>query len=156
TTRRCDRRRRPRRRRCRRPVEGVRGLCPGRDPAGRERCSGPVVSGAVAASITITDNRTGETVEVPSGYGGVEAAARSLPLPGMRFYDPALMTTAVASSSITEVDGENGILRYRGYPIEQLAEHSSFLEVAYLLIHGELPTKEQYDPWVRDITYHTY
>jgi citrate synthase len=66
------------------------------------------------------------------------------------------MTTAVCESSITEVDGDNGILRYRGYPIEQLAEQSNYLEVAYLLIHGELPSPAQYDVWAHDITYHTY
>jgi citrate synthase len=66
------------------------------------------------------------------------------------------MTTASTSSAVTDLDGENGILRYRGYPIEQLAEHSTYLEVAYLLIHGELPTAEQYDPWVHEITYHTF
>jgi citrate synthase len=66
------------------------------------------------------------------------------------------MTTAATRSAITEIDGDAGILRYRGYPIEQLAEHSTYLEVAYLLIHGELPTAEQYEPWVHDITYHTF
>src|SRR4051812_21938640 len=66
------------------------------------------------------------------------------------------MTTAVCSSAITELDGTNGILRYRGYPIEQLAEHSTYLEVAYLLIHGELPTAEKQATWVHDITYHTF
>jgi citrate synthase len=66
------------------------------------------------------------------------------------------MTTASTSSSITDLDGENGILRYRGYPIEQLAEQSSYLEVAYLLIHGELPTTEQFEAWRHDITYHTF
>ena len=110
----------------------------------------------MADSITITDNRTGETVEVPIVNGGVDAAAWRKLLPGVWFFDPALMTTAAASSAITELDGEQGILRYRGYPIEQLAEHSSYLEVAYLLIHGELPTKEQFEPWVHDITYHTF
>jgi citrate synthase len=66
------------------------------------------------------------------------------------------MTTASTSSAITELDGENGILRYRGYPIEQLAESSTYLEVAYLLIHGELPTSDQFDVWVHDVTYHTF
>ncbi len=66
------------------------------------------------------------------------------------------MTTAATSSAITDLDGENGILRYRGYPIEQLAEQSTYLEVAYLLIHGELPTAEQFEPWRHDITYHTF
>jgi citrate synthase len=110
----------------------------------------------VAESITITDNRTGESVEVPIVNGGVDASAWRKLLPGTWFYDPALMTTASTSSAITDLDGENGILRYRGYPIEQLAESSTYLEVAYLLIHGELPTQEQHEAWVHDITYHTF
>ncbi|MGQ0431212.1 MAG: citrate synthase [Microthrixaceae bacterium] len=110
----------------------------------------------MAESITITDNRTGESVEVPIINGGVDASAWRKLLPGTWFYDPALMTTASTSSAITDLDGENGILRYRGYPIEQLAEKSTYLEVAYLLIHGELPTKAQQDVWVKDITYHTF
>ncbi len=110
----------------------------------------------MADSITITDNRTGESIEVPLVDGGVASAEWRKLLPGVWFYDEALMTTAVASSSITDLDGENGILRYRGYPIEQLAEHSTYLEVAYLLIHGELPTAEQFAPWKHDITYHTF
>ncbi len=107
-------------------------------------------------SITITDNRTGESVEVPIAEGGVDAAAWRKLLPNVWFYDEAFMTTAATRSAITEIDGDAGILRYRGYPIEQLAEHSTYLEVAYLLIHGELPTAEQYEPWVHDITYHTF
>ena len=110
----------------------------------------------MAESVTITDNRTGESVEVPILNGGVDAREWSKLLPGVWFYDPAFSTTAAATSSITELDGENGILRYRGYPIEQLAEKSTYLEVAYLLIHGELPTTEQYDVWKHDITYHTF
>ncbi len=110
----------------------------------------------MAESITITDNRTGTSVEVPIENGGIDATAWRKLLPGTWFYDPALMTTASTSSAITELDGENGILRYRGYPIEQLAEQSTYLEVAYLLIHGELPTPAQFEPWVHDITYHTF
>ena len=110
----------------------------------------------VAESITITDNRTGESIEVPILDGGVDAAAWRKLLPGTWFYDPALMTTAATSSAITELDGENGILRYRGYPIEQLAEQSTYLEVAYLLVHGELPTTDQFEVWRHDITYHTF
>jgi citrate synthase len=110
----------------------------------------------VPESITITDNRTGESVEVPIEDGGVDASAWRKLLPNVWFYDEAFMTTAATRSAITEIDGDAGILRYRGYPIEQLAEHSTYLEVAYLLIFGELPTKEQYDRWVHDITYHTY
>ena len=107
-------------------------------------------------SITITDNRTGNTVEIPIRDGGIDAAEWRKLLPGVWFYDPALMTTAVCESTVTYLDGEAGILRYRGYPIDQLAEQSSYLEVAYLLIHGELPTAEQYDQWSHDITYHTF
>jgi len=106
--------------------------------------------------VTITDNRTGESVEVPISNGGVDATQWSKLLPGIWFYDPSFGVTAAASSSITELDGENGILRYRGYPIEQLAEKSTYLEVAYLLINGELPTAEQFEVWKHDITYHTF
>ena len=107
-------------------------------------------------SITITDNRTGESVEIPIAEGGVDASAWRKLLPNVWFYDEAFTTTACTRSAITEIDGDAGILRYRGYPIEQLAESSTYLEVAYLLIYGELPSKEQYDSWVHDITYHTF
>ncbi|HET7523162.1 MAG TPA: citrate/2-methylcitrate synthase, partial [Acidimicrobiales bacterium] len=110
----------------------------------------------MAESITVTDNRTGEVVEIPLVDGGVSADEFRKLLPGVWFYDPAFMTTALTSSSITYLDGEAGILRYRGYPIEQLADQSTYLEVAYLLIHGELPTTEQLDNWTTDIRYHTY
>jgi citrate synthase len=110
----------------------------------------------VADSITITDNRTGESFELPIVNGGVDATDWRKALPNVWFYDPAFMTTAACSSAITELDGDAGILRYRGYPIEQLAEHSTYLEVAYLLVHGELPTAEDYDEWVHEITYHTF
>ena len=110
----------------------------------------------MAESITVTDNRTGEVVEIPLVDGGVSADEFRKLLPGVWFYDPAFMTTALTSSSITYLDGEAGILRYRGYPIEQLAAGSTYLEVAYLLIHGELPTTEQLDQWTTDIRYHTY
>jgi citrate synthase len=110
----------------------------------------------VADSITITDNRTGEQVEIPILDGGVDSKAWSKLLPGVWFHDPAFGTTSGAASAITELDGENGILRYRGYPIEQLAESSSYLEVAYLLIHGDLPTPEQFENWRYEITHHTF
>jgi citrate synthase len=110
----------------------------------------------VPESITITDNRTGESVEIPISEGGVDAGAWRKLLPNVWFYDEAFMTTACTRSAITDIDGDAGILRYRGYPIEQLAESSTYLEVAYLLIHGELPTRDQYDVWVHDITYHTF
>jgi citrate synthase len=110
----------------------------------------------VAESVTITDNRTGEAIEIPILNGGVDARDWAKLLPGIWFYDPAFSTTAAATSSVSELDGDAGILRYRGYPIEQLAEHSTYLEVAYLLIHGELPSAEQFEAWKHDITYHTY
>jgi citrate synthase len=110
----------------------------------------------VAESVTVVDNRTGESIEIPIVNGGVDAASFQKLLPGVWFYDPAFGATAGASSAITELDGENGILRYRGYPIEQLAEHSTYLEVAYLLIHGELPTEQQYTDWTHEITHHTF
>jgi citrate synthase len=110
----------------------------------------------VPESITITDNRTGESVEIPISEGGVDASAWRKLLPNVWFYDEAFMTTACTRSAITEIDGDAGILRYRGYPIDQLAESSTYLEVAYLLIHGELPTQDEFDRWVHDITYHTF
>jgi citrate synthase len=110
----------------------------------------------VSESITITDNRSGEQIEIPIVNGGVDSGEWSKLLPNIWFYDPSFGTTAAASSAITELDGEAGILRYRGYPIEDLAEHSTYLEVAYLLIHGELPDTQQYADWVHEITYHTF
>ncbi|MFQ5556342.1 MAG: citrate synthase [Acidimicrobiales bacterium] len=110
----------------------------------------------MAESITITDNRTGESVEIPLVDGGVDAAAWRELLPGVWFFDPGLATTAATSSAITYLDGEAGILRYRGYPIEQLADKSTFLEVAYLLIEGDLPSRDALDTWVHEITHHTY
>jgi citrate synthase len=107
-------------------------------------------------SISITDNRTGESIEIPIVDGGVDATEWRKFLPNVWFYDPAFMTTAVCSSSITELDGDAGILRYRGYPIDQLAERSTYLEVAYLLLHGDLPTVDQYERWTHEITYHTF
>jgi citrate synthase len=110
----------------------------------------------VAESVTITDNRSGESIEIPIVNGGVDSREWSKLLPGVWFYDPSFGTTAAATSSITELDGDNGILRYRGYPIEQLAEQSNYREVAYLPVNGELPDPQQYETWVHDITYHTF
>ncbi len=107
-------------------------------------------------SVTITDNRNGESVEIPIVDGGVDAKAFSKLLPGVWFFDPSFGATASTASEITELDGGNGILRYRGYPIEQLAEQSTFLEVCYLLLNGDLPNQEQLDTWVHDVTYHTF
>jgi citrate synthase len=110
----------------------------------------------VAESITITDNRNGESIEIPLLNGGVSATEWSKLLPGVWFYDPGFMSTAACESAITYLDGEAGILRYRGYPIEQLAEKSTYLEVAYLLLHGELPTTEQFAAWRNEVTNHTF
>jgi len=110
----------------------------------------------VAHTVTITDNRTGESIEVPIVNEGVDAQEWAKLLPGVWFFDPSFSTTAAAASSITELDGEAGILRYRGYPIEQLAEESTYLEVAYLLVNGDLPDADQFDEWQHEITYHTF
>jgi citrate synthase len=110
----------------------------------------------VTESITITDNRTGDSIEIPIHDGGVSSTEWRKLLPNVWFHDEALMTTAATTSAISYVDGDAGVLRYRGYPIEQLAENSTYLEVAYLLVNGELPDKAQYDAWVHDITYHTF
>jgi citrate synthase len=110
----------------------------------------------VTDSVTITDNRSGQSIEIPIVDGGVDAAAWAKLLPGIWFHDPGLSTTAECDSSITYIDGDAGVLQYRGYPIEQLAEHSTYLEVAYLLQHGELPTAEQHADWVSQVTHHTF
>ncbi len=107
-------------------------------------------------SITIVDNRTGNQLEIPIRHGGVAASEWQKLLPGIWFFDPGLTATAACESSVSFVDGEQGILRYRGYPIEELAERSNYLEVAYLLLHGELPTAAQFSEWRHDVTYHTY
>ncbi len=118
-------------------------------------------------TLDIKDSRTSKSYSVKILEGGVEGdtAVRAMDFRqiktspdefGLMTYDPAFMNTASCKSAITFIDGEKGILRYRGYPIEQLAEKSTFLEVAWLLRHGELPTQGEYDQWVHDITYHTY
>ncbi len=107
-------------------------------------------------TITITDDRTGKTVTVPI-EGGVfpSSALRELD-PSLFMYDPAYLSTAACRSEITYLDGDAGVLRYRGYPIEQLAENSTYLEVAYLLLYGELPTESQLDTWNYEVTHHTF
>ncbi len=107
-------------------------------------------------TITITDDRTGKTVTVPI-EGGVFASSALRELdPSLYCYDPAYLSTASCKSAITYLDGDAGILRYRGYPIEQLAEKSTYLEVAYLLTNGELPTTEQLTDWTFEVTHHTF
>ncbi len=107
-------------------------------------------------TITITDDRSGKTVTVPIEGGVFPASAIRDLDPSLFVYDPAYMQTASCRSAVTYLDGGAGILRYRGYPIEQLAESSTFLEVAYLLLHGELPTSEQLATWTHDVTHHTF
>ena len=112
-------------------------------------------------TLTITDNRTGRQYEVPVADDTIRAMdLRQIKVKdddfGLMTYDPAFMNTAACRSAITFIDGERGILRYRGYPIEELADRASFLEVAYLLAEGDLPTGEQLDKWTGDIRYHTY
>ncbi len=111
-------------------------------------------------SLSITDNRTGKTYEVPIQDGTIRAAdLRQIKAGaddfGLMSYDPAFMNTAACKSAITYIDGDAGILRYRGYPIEQVAEKSTFLETAYLLLNGELPTAKALDEWVYGVTHHT-
>ena len=111
-------------------------------------------------TLTITDNRTGKTYEVDIKDDTIRAMdLRQIKVNdddfGMMAYDPAYTNTASCRSAVTFIDGGKGILRYRGYPIEQLAEKSSFLETAYLLVKGELPDSAQLEKWVHDITYHT-
>jgi len=112
-------------------------------------------------TLSVKDNRTGKTYELPIENDTIKATdLRQIRVKdedfGMMSYDPAFGNTASCKSKVTFIDGEKGILRYRGYPIEDLAKKSNFLEVAYLLIHGELPNKSEYDNWVHDITHHTY
>jgi citrate synthase len=112
-------------------------------------------------TLSITDNRTGRELEIPIEEGAIRATAlRELKADaddfGLMSYDPAFLNTASVRSAITYIDGDLGILRYRGYPIEQLAERSTYLEVAYLLIHGALPTADELAYWTHEITHHTF
>ena len=113
-------------------------------------------------TLTITDNRTGRKYDVDVLEGDVVRAMdlRQIKVDdgdfGMMAYDPGFTNTASTRSSITFIDGGKGILEYRGYPIEQLAERATFLEVAFLLLKGELPSQTELDDFVRDVTFHTY
>jgi citrate synthase len=122
---------------------------------------GTGVAEAAQETLTVTDNRTGQQYEIPIADGTVRAMDfRQIKTSdddfGLMTYDPAFTNTASCRSAITYLDGEAGVLEYRGYPIEQLAEHSTYIEVAYLLVHGELPTQPQLDQWEHDITIHTF
>jgi citrate synthase len=111
-------------------------------------------------TLTVTDNRTGRTYEIPIRYGTIRAIdLRQIKAGegdfGLMTYDPAYTNTAACTSRITFIDGDKGVLNYRGYPIEQLAVRSSYLETAYLIVHGELPGRAEYERWVHNITHHT-
>jgi citrate synthase len=130
----------------------------GTQPRGHDH---PPEGAARAETLTVTDNRTGATYELPVTDGTVRAVdLRQIKTSaedfGLMSYDPAFMNTASCRSAITYVDGEAGILQHRGYPIEQLCERCTYLEVAYLLINGALPTQAQLDGWVHEITIHTF
>jgi citrate synthase len=112
-------------------------------------------------SLSVTDNRTGKEYELEITDGTIRAfELRDIKVSeddfGLMSYDPSYLNTASCRSGITYIDGDNGILEYRGYPIEQLAEQSSYIEVAYLLVHGELPDKGQLEEWTHEITIHTF
>ena len=116
---------------------------------------------SATGGLEVTDSRTGRQYAMPVTDGAVRAMDfRQVKTSdqdfGLLSYDPAFLNTAACRSAITFIDGEKGILRYRGYPIEQLADRASFLETAWLLRNGDLPTQQQYDRWVHDITFHTY
>ncbi|HST08304.1 MAG TPA: citrate/2-methylcitrate synthase, partial [Gemmatimonadaceae bacterium] len=114
------------------------------------------------SALDIKDNRTGKSYSVPVADCAIRATelkkikSENPDDAGLMSYDPAFLNTASCKSAITYIDGEKGILRYRGYPIEQLAENATFLEVAWLLRHGELPSQQEYDQFVHDVTFHTY
>jgi citrate synthase len=112
-------------------------------------------------SLTVRDNRTGKDYDLAITDGNIRAAdLKQISADdgdgGLASYDPGFVNTASCRSSVTFIDGDKGILEYRGYPIEQLAEQSNYLEVAYLLVHGQLPNKAEYEQWVHDVTYHTF
>ena len=139
----------------------------GTAPAAKAGTPAPTGELRPTGTLDITDSRTKKSYSIQVVEGGVEGdtAVRAMELRpikttpdefGLMTYDPAFMNTASCKSAITFIDGERGILRYRGYPIEQLAEDATFLEVAWLLRRGELPSQQEYDGWVHDITFHTY
>src|ERR1700676_1252322 len=115
--------------------------------------------GTVSGSMTLTDNATGKSIDLPVLEGSVGPRVidvrKLYAQTGFFTYDPGFMATAACRSSITYIDGDEGILLYRGYPIQELADKSDFLEVSYLLLFGELPTAEQKVQFVHDITHHT-
>src|SRR6185436_14970459 len=132
--------------------------------ATEQQSSTATADGGVATgseTLTVTDNRTGKTYELPIEDNTIRGLdLRQIKVDedefGMLSYDPAFTNTASCRSAITYIDGEAGILQHRGYSIEQLCEQSTFLEVAYLLVYGDLPTEAQLEIWTHDITHHTF
>src|SRR4029453_8875431 len=123
--------------------------------------TGPQGGLTMPETLTITDNRTGRSFDVPIEDGAIRTTAlREAKMTeddfGLMSYDPAFLNTASVRSAITFIDGDRGVLRYRGYPIEQLAEQSTYLERAYLLVFGELPTNTELARWADEITHHTF
>src|SRR3954468_9520158 len=136
-------------------------------PTQTAKAGAPAAPASNNGTLDIKDSRSGKSYTVPILDPGTEGdtTVRAMDLRqikvdadefGLMTYDPAFMNTASCKSAITFIDGDKGILRYRGYPIEQLADKATFLEVAWLLRHGELPTQDEYNKWVNDITFHTY
>ena len=123
--------------------------------------SNPEEAPMASDTLSVTDNRTGASYEIPIADGAIRATElREMKIAeddfGLMSYDPAFLNTASCRSAITYIDGDVGILRYRGYPIDQLAERSTYLETAYLLLFGELPTEGELAGWVDEITHHTF
>ncbi|MFL5636898.1 MAG: citrate/2-methylcitrate synthase, partial [Gemmatimonadaceae bacterium] len=133
-----------------------------RPASAKKNTAKPTAAPQSGSALEIKDNRTNRTYPVPVADGAIRAVelkkikTDDSDDTGLMSYDPAFLNTASCRSAITYIDGDKGILRYRGYPIEQLAENATFLEVAWLLRHGELPNQKEYDQWVHDITFHTY
>ncbi len=128
-------------------------------PAAQAASEAP--AGAGRETLTLVDNRTGKRYEIPIQHGTIRALdLRQIKVGpgdfGLLSYDPALTNTAACLSRVSYIDGDAGILRYRGYPIEELAEKSTYVETAYLILHGELPTRQQLEEWSYHITHHTF
>ncbi|MGZ3331100.1 MAG: citrate synthase [Gemmatimonadaceae bacterium] len=141
------------------PTRDIKEPVPG---ASTKDSAKPPVAASSGSALEIKDTRTSKTYSVPIVDGAIRAPelkkirSNDPDDTGLMSYDPAFLNTASCRSAITFIDGDKGILRYRGYPIEQLAETATFLEVAWLLRHGELPNQEEYDQFVHEITFHTY
>jgi len=142
-------------------VASVAGKAEAGDGTMKTAATSPKPGASTKSSLTVTDNRTGATYELPIEDGAVHATElRKIKAGaddyGLISYDPGFLNTAACRSAITYIDGDKGILRYRGYPIEEIAETKTFLEVAYLILNGVFPTAAQRDGWIYEITHHTF